>query len=92
MAARASITSKKSSGYFVYIVRCKDLSLYTGWTVNLSKRIALHNARRGAKYTRSRVPVQLVYSKKCVSKKSAMRQEFKIKQLSRLEKDNLIAG
>lgn len=76
--------------YYIYIVRCCDGSLYTGSTPNVKKRVALHNAKKGAKYTRSRVPVELVYAKKCTSKKIALRLERKIKSLSRREKISLV--
>jgi putative endonuclease len=71
-------------------VRCGDGSLYTGWTIDVAKRIAQHNASKGAKYTRSRLPVKLVYSLRCKSKKAALKREDEIKRLSRAEKTHLI--
>lgn len=77
---------------YTYIVRCKDDSLYCGWTNNLKKRIASHNAGTGAKYTKSRHPVELVYFETFDTKEEAMRREYAIKQLTRQEKLKLIAA
>lgn len=75
---------------YTYIVKCADGSLYTGWTNNLEKRIAAHNAGKGAKYTKSRRPVELVYHEMFETKEQAMSREYTIKQMSRLQKENLI--
>ena len=75
---------------YTYILRCKDNSLYTGWTNNLEKRIEAHNAGRGAKYTKARLPVELVYYEKFETKEEAMKREFAIKQLTKREKETLI--
>lgn len=75
---------------YTYIVKCSDASLYTGWTTNLDRRMGEHNSGRGAKYTRSRVPVELVYYESFLTKQEAMRREWEIKQLSRREKLQLI--
>ena len=75
---------------YTYIVKCSDASLYTGWTTNLDRRMGEHNSGRGAKYTRSRVPVELVYYESFLTKQEAMRREWEIKQLSRKEKEKLI--
>lgn len=77
---------------YTYIVRCKDDTLYCGWTNNLEKRMESHNAGIGAKYTRSRHPVTLVYYETFETKAEAMRREYAIKQLSRKEKLELIAA
>ncbi len=77
---------------YTYIVRCKDDSLYCGWTNNLEKRIESHNAGTGAKYTKSRRPVELVYYESFDTKEEAMRREYAIKQLTRVEKMKLIEG
>lgn len=71
---------------YVYIVKCKDETLYTGWTNDLNKRIISHNNGTGAKYTRSRNPVVLKYSECFENKKDAQKREYEIKQLSREEK------
>lgn len=77
---------------YTYIVRCKDGSLYCGWTNNLEKRIESHNAGTGAKYTRSRHPVELVYYEEFETKEEAMSREYAIKQLTRQKKMELIAS
>lgn len=75
---------------YTYIVRCRDGSLYTGWTNNLEKRIKDHNCGRGAKYTKSRRPVLLAYYEEFATKEEAMRREWEIKQLKRQEKQDLV--
>lgn len=75
---------------YTYIVKCSDNSLYTGWTNNLEKRIQDHNAGKGAKYTKSRLPVELMYFEIFDTKEEAMSREYAIKQLSRLQKLKLI--
>lgn len=75
---------------YVYIVECSDHTLYTGWTNNLDNRINTHNAGKGAKYTRARLPVSLVYYEICNNRSDAMRREYQIKQMSRSEKLELI--
>ena len=77
---------------FVYIVACADGSLYTGWTTDLSRRVRAHNEGRGAKYTGSRRPVRLVFSKELPSKREAMRWEYFIKRLPRKQKMMLVTG
>lgn len=69
-----------------YILLCADGTLYTGWTNDLEKRLAAHNAGRGAKYTRGRRPVTLIYSEECGSREDAMSREAAIKKLPRKEK------
>lgn len=80
----------KMKGNVVYILQCADGSLYTGWTNDLSRRLAAHQAGKGAKYTKGRLPVSLVYVEKHPSKEEAMRREYAIKRLSRREKLALI--
>ena len=75
---------------YTYIVRCRDGSLYTGWTNNLEKRIKDHNSGRGAKYTKSRRPVLMAYYEEFATKEEAMRREWEIKQLKRQEKQDLV--
>lgn len=74
----------------VYIVRCSDQTLYTGWTNHLEKRIEAHNAGKGAKYTKARRPVELVYFETFEYKSDALKREYQIKQLKRFEKEKLI--
>lgn len=78
--------------YFTYILRCADGSLYTGWTNDLQHRLTAHNSGRGAKYTRARRPVTLVYWEILSTKSEAMRREWAIKHLTRAEKLALIQG
>lgn len=75
---------------YVYIVRCADQTLYTGWTNDLKRRMAAHNSGQGAKYTRSRRPVKLVYAEACDDKRSAMQREWQIKRLRTEQKRRLI--
>ncbi len=77
--------------WYVYIVRCADASLYTGVAKNIDSRIALHNVGRGAKYTRARLPVTLVYREAVVDRSAALRRECAIKRLRSAAKRKLIA-
>lgn len=77
---------------YTYMVACADGSLYTGWTTDVERRIKAHNEGQGAKYTRSRRPVKLVYVEEFQTKEEAMRREAAIKKLGRKEKEHLIAG
>lgn len=78
--------------YHLYILECADKTLYTGITVDLERRVKEHNhSKLGAKYTRSRRPVWLVYSKKFRSRSTASRAESRIKKLSRVEKQRIIS-
>ena len=76
---------------FVYILRCGDGSLYTGWTKDLERRLAAHASGKGAKYTRSHLPVELVYYESLPGPREAMSRERQIKALSRREKLALIS-
>jgi putative endonuclease len=71
---------------FVYIVRCSDDTLYTGWAVNVEARIKVHNAGRGAKYTQARRPLTLLYSEELPTRADAMKRERAIKRLPRAKK------
>lgn len=75
---------------YVYILRCADGTLYTGWTSDLMQRVKAHNSGHGAKYTRSRTPVTLVYSEEAPDKPAALKREYAIKQLTREQKEKLI--
>ncbi len=77
---------------YVYILNCADDSLYTGWTTDLEKRVSAHNGGKGAKYTRARLPVTLVYFEQAETKSLAMRREWEIKHMTRQKKMNLIAA
>jgi predicted GIY-YIG superfamily endonuclease len=76
----------------VYIVRCADGTLYTGYAADLEQRCAAHNAGRGARYTAGRRPVTVVYSEECASVGAALKREHALKQLTRAAKEALIAG
>lgn len=78
--------------YYVYLLRCRDGTLYTGYTDNPERRLRVHNAGKGAKYTRSRLPVELVYQEQCPDKSAALRREWEIKGMRRAEKLALISG
>lgn len=75
---------------YVYIVECSDGTYYTGWTNNIEKRIEMHSKGTGAKYTRGRGPVKLVYYEEFNDKKEAMKREYIIKKLTRDKKEELI--
>jgi putative endonuclease len=77
---------------FVYLLRCRDRSIYCGWTVDVDARLATHRAGRGARYTRSRLPVELVAVIELPDESSARREEARIKRLSRAQKLTLIAA
>lgn len=74
---------------WVYLLRCADGSLYCGWTNDLERRLRAHNEGRGAKYTRSRRPVALVWLERCGDRSAALRREREIKRMSREEKIRL---
>ena len=92
--------NKITSEHFVYILRCADDSLYTGYTTDLEKRLNEHNGEDktltaksvGAKYTRGRRPVEVVYFESFSTRSGAMKREYAIKKLKRPEKDQLIGG
>jgi len=75
---------------YTYLLKCSDGTYYCGWTNDLEKRVAAHNAGTGAKYTKNRGPVELVYFETFDTKEEAMSREWHIKQLSRKEKEELI--
>jgi putative endonuclease len=90
---RGNIKIKQQEVYYmhyVYIVECKDGTLYTGWTTDIEKRIKQHNCGKGAKYTRSRYPVTLKYCAECITREEAQKKEYAIKQLHREQKIRLI--
>jgi len=77
---------------YVYILRCVDGTYYTGWTSDVTRRVAAHNAGRGGRYTRMRRPVTLVYQEEAADRASAMKREAGIKRYSREQKERLVAG
>ncbi len=86
------IPDENKQNAFVYILRCADGSLYTGWTNDLARRLAAHNAGTASRCTRSRRPLELVYSERCADKSAALRREAAIKKLTHSEKEALIAS
>ena len=76
--------------YWVYMAECADGSLYSGMTVDVEKREKAHNSGRGAKYTRSRLPVKIVYTEPCADKSAALKREAALKKLTHAEKLELI--
>lgn len=78
--------------YFVYLLKCSDNTLYCGSTNDLHKRLDMHNNHKGAKYTKGRTPVKLVYKEELNSKSLALKREHEIKKLSRLKKMQLISN
>lgn len=76
---------------YVYILKCIDGTLYTGYTNNLEKRINDHNSGKGAKYTRGRIPVELIYFEEYISKSEAMKREYRIKKMDRDSKLKLVS-
>ena len=77
--------------WYVYMLRCRDNSLYTGYTDDVERRLAVHNSGKGAKYTRSRLPVSLAYQEACADKSTALKREYAIKRMKKPEKEALIA-
>ena len=84
--------SKNEKLNYTYILRCSDGTYYTGWTNDLDNRIKCHNSKKGAKYTKTRTPVELVYYETFATKEEAMSREYHIKKLKRSEKQKLIGG
>ncbi|MBR2511740.1 MAG: GIY-YIG nuclease family protein [Firmicutes bacterium] len=86
-----SKTNSDNNKNYVYIVECCDGSLYTGWTTDVDKRVEAHNSGKGAKYTRSRRPVKLVYTEELPTKEDALSREAAIKKLTPVKKRQLIS-
>ena len=78
--------------WYLYVLRCRDDTFYTGITTDVEKRLEAHRAGRGAKYTRGRSPLELVYREVCGTHSEALKQEREVKRKSRLEKEAMIAG
>jgi putative endonuclease len=86
------MSDSDQTDHYVYVLECADGTLYTGYTTDPQRRVHEHDAGEGAKYTRGRTPVCLVYTDCFDSKSAAMSREYEIKQLSRTEKERLIAA
>ena len=85
-------STKAASGWYIYILRCADNTLYTGITTDVDKRIKQHNGidKKGAKYTRNRQPVELVYQENSSSRSHASKREHLIKSLKKIQKEHLV--
>lgn len=90
---RKSVADKgqTETEHFIYIIECSDGSWYTGYTVDIERRVAEHNRGEGAKYTRGRTPVKLIYQESFSSRSSAQKREYEIKKLPRAKKEELLA-
>jgi len=84
------MTTTRSPVHYVYVVECSDETFYTGYTTDVERRVAEHDAGAGAKYTRGRTPVELVHVEEYDSKSAAMSREYEIKQLPRTRKERLV--
>lgn len=80
----------KSPAFYAYMLKCSDSTIYTGWTTDLAKRLEAHNSGKGARYTRARLPVELLVSWSFDTKREAMQKEYQLKLLRRSEKLQLI--
>ncbi len=92
MALNGPIGSPDVVSHWVYVLRCSDGSLYTGYTTDPTRRLAQHNAGRGSKYTRGRIPMTLAYTEEFRSKGAALKREYEIKRLSRSGKEALFSS
>jgi putative endonuclease len=84
------VTSVAGKEWFVYIVRCRDKTLYTGITNDLERRLLMHQEGVASRYTRSRLPVKLVHQERCSSRPDALKKEHTLKKLKRTEKEEYI--
>ncbi|ALC88477.1 endonuclease [Bacillus sp. FJAT-18017] len=82
----------EETNHYFYVLSCRDGSFYGGYTNNLARRVQLHNQGKGAKYTRARVPVTLLFAKSFPTKTEAMQAEYRFKQLSRQKKEEFLAN
>ena len=84
-------TGQRGVPWFVYLARCADDTLYCGITNDIAARTAAHNAGKGARYTRTRRPIEVLYTRRCASKGRALQLEYRIKALSRTDKQRVVA-
>ena len=80
------------ANWYLYILRCKDNTLYTGITTDVARRLDVHRSGKGAKYTRGRCPLELVYQESCGNHSDALRRELEIKAMSRKQKEEMISA
>lgn len=88
--APAKKRKKSSVAWVLYVLKCRDGTLYTGITTNLSRRVQQHNSGKASRYTRSRLPVKLVYHERCRGRSLALKKEYAMKRLSRKGKEEYI--
>ena len=88
----AVIVTEAMMGNYIYIVECADGTWYTGWTTDPDRRVHMHNTGKGAKYTRSRRPVRLIYTEEYETSVEAQRREYEIKHLTRAQKEAIVRG
>jgi predicted GIY-YIG superfamily endonuclease len=81
---------KKTAAWLLYVLRCRDNTLYTGITIDVSRRVQQHNSGTASRYTQSRLPVRLIFSEPCRSLSQALKKEYAMKRLSRKKKDEYI--
>ena len=86
----APVTKKRKTRWFLYILKCRDCTLYTGITIDLGRRVEQHNKGAASRYTRSRRPVRLIYQEPCRTRSHALKKEYALKRLSRKEKEMYI--
>jgi putative endonuclease len=89
---RSAYNQPMDTQNYTYMLRCSDGSFYTGWTNDLDARLLAHNAGKGAKYTRSRLPVELVYYETFATRQEAMSREWHLKRLTHEQKTKLVQG
>ena len=80
----------KEKKYYAYMLRCKDNTIYSGYTTNIEKRVETHNSGEGAKYTRARRPVKLAYFEEFETKTEALKREYEFKKYTHKEKEEII--
>jgi putative endonuclease len=90
MAGRKRATKKMEPRWFLYILKCKDNTFYTGITTDLERRLTQHNDGSASRYTRSRKPVKMVYNENCDGHSAALKRECEVKKLTREEKKRLV--
>jgi predicted GIY-YIG superfamily endonuclease len=81
---------KKAAAWLLYVLKCRDSTLYTGITLDVSRRVQQHNSGTASRYTRSRLPVMLIFSEPCRSRSQALKKEYAMKRLSRKKKEEYL--
>ena len=81
---------KKAAAWLLYVLKCRDNTLYTGITIDVSRRVQQHNSGSASRYTRSRLPVKLIFSEPCRNRSQALKKEYAMKRLSRKKKEEYL--